>query len=432
MSRGILAYLSVALITVIASMTPSLSEICLKVRDLDISGFELSDDIEDLASHAGAHQELLSAIADRVDKEPSFRDDLCDLGLFQVIMDNIGPELVYLEPLSRICGNHRGLRATIGSSQMMNTGLVNAISAMIQRVDFEPVTVSFVINVCRGITANKQKFLQLVHELISSLSMSAESDRSSSLELLVCLLSDDDKINRSDPCVVMTRNTLMENGSNFTALRNILKTCRDTKMKALTLSLIDIMSCGNSYSYILAIDDGHLDWVMGVIRDCMALDDRSTALACIKIIRTWSFCDDLKDIILVKIMDKSADLVVLSSELPSACKHFFAALANVSLRNPAMALSILEKLPHLEDLINRTMRVSAFDKARIPCMQFLRTLIRSEEGSLACRDLLDIIEPMTTNLTLRECDRRLANEITAKMKVCDSTSESTAVEPTGN
>ena len=413
-------------------MSPALSELCLKVRELDVSGFELSDDIEELALHAESHKELLSAIADRVVVDPSFRDDLCDLGILQVIMDNKGPEIDSLEDLSRICGSHRGLRMVIGSSQMVNVGLFEEVSAMVLGCEFNPSAVSFATMLCSGITANKKRFLGFVPELISLLSVCLKPICSAQIELLICLLADDDKINRSDPCIVMTRNTLMEQGKNFVALRNIVMLCRDSGSHTLTLSLIDIMSCSNAYSYMLAIDDGHLKWVMDVIHGLRVLEQRSTALTCIKIIRTWSFSDDLKELILARVIEEYEQLLVLANSSAPATKHVFATLANLSLRNPDVALTILNQMPYLEELINKTMRVDAFEKSRTPCMQFLRTLVRSEDGRYACSDLCNVFDVMITDPSLKDCDRRLVGEIMGRLKNGDISSNAATVELTGN
>ena len=395
---------------VIDSMAPSVDSVCERIRDTGNSGFDLSDDIEELVAHAETHEQLLCAMRDRIEQDPGFREDLDDLGIFQVIMDNFGTQIVLLDVLSSITGNHRGLRIVLGSSSLVTCSIFNALRTSLSDHSYhqhQPLF-RFVNGLCRGISHNKKRFLSLVPDLVTSLSRPTQTCPVIMFELLSTLLADDDQICRSDPSSVMVRNSILED-DGLTKIRMILKLYRDVPdSEPIVLSLLNELSCSQTYSYAFAIEDGYLDWIVSIL---VASEDPQRLARCIRLLRTWSFSDNLKEAILDVFLRTSDAIIRTTMSDPKTAGHMFGMLANVSIRKPNVAYEIVNMAPRIMDVIERTVRTEVITKARTACMQFVRTLARSQQGKDSCGSLRDVCEAMSLNLQIPDTDRRCAREI---------------------
>jgi hypothetical protein len=398
-------------------MTVTLDSVCSAITSLDNSAFDLSDDVEQLAKHPEAHTQILQALAERVKSDPSFRDDIDDFGILQAIMDHLGEEVAFVHLLLEICGHHRGLRQVVGSSLMVKVGVFQSLTeSPATSGNSKADLYGFANHLCKGIVSNKKIFLSLIPSLIRSHAAIPVNPDPTSLSFLCTLLRDDDRDFRSDPCLVMARNQALEDGG-FELLRTVLKAASvKDELQSYALILLNEISCSQAHSKTLAVEDGHLGWVKESITEYQGTGNIRMIVDCMKLLRAWSFSDELKDEIMSTVYETSGRLIAASHSDSVVCSCFFAILANISLRKPETASNILKDINGLDIIIDRVTRQGATHDGFQSCLQYVRTLARSIHGLEALKYFGDRFCFLSEDRSLTDAQRRLASEIASKLR----------------
>jgi len=347
----------------------ALEELVERITDSNESAFDLSDTIEELFSRNHVHsleitKSVLRAFATRYETDSSFRNDMDDLDILRTILDhNQDTDFELFELLiTHVCGSHRGLRTVLrecGVLKELHAQLKTALKLPHSHSKTYPLC-SLAHMACRGITDNKKIFFDLLEELLN------HTTQTEAIQLLVTLITDDDKERRSDPSIVMMRKTIID-GENFTIVRNLIKELMiapsSTADRELCVTLMsELSSTSQMNARLIAIEDGGLHWVCG---------NHASLNSPNRLLRTWSLCDDLKE----HIFDRIDDWFTIPID-----HHMFAILANLSLRNPTRAFEICQRKTEIVDIIERCIKMDTTGKRRTQCLQFVRTLVRMEQG----------------------------------------------------
>ena len=284
-------------------MTAAIDALCGRIEDVSLNGFDLSDDLEKLAkcSDNSSIVQLLRSVAARCEREPSFRQELIDFEILQLIFTQ-HPKLesVQIDDLlvEEIVGNNRDLKVILGEIGIVHHIVTILQQTLIDKYEIPSSWARAIVCVNSGCNQNKLEFIRtkgLLDTIVSRIWSSTVNFPL--LMVLASIIADDDRVD-NNPAPVCAREQLVSD-STIMEIREILVSHRDgveTEFQTnLVLTLVRDLSISQSVSKTFALGDGFLKWAMEQFAN--GRGDKATRMSCAKYIRQLAFADELKPVV---------------------------------------------------------------------------------------------------------------------------------------
>lgn len=386
-----------------------------RISNLSLSVFELSDEIEQACHSTQGRKLVRAAVVDRCEKQPDFRQDLVDLGL----AGNIIPDIEW-EEIPRLVGRNRDMKLALkNQTRELSIAIHDWLQGTVREAR---IMLRAASSLCKACAENKSVFINNQSASLITQRLLGDDDNRQLLELLATLVSDDDKFSKI-PCHVFARDQLLEQ-ENLEALRRVLRKYADNSphMSPKTiLTLVRELSVSQTTAKIFAMDEGYLKYATRLVIDCKDISLRATAA---KYLRQASFCDEMKHLVWDTLLecDSLVIWIYLSFEDEGMCVNLFATLANLTLKEPIVAMNLVQKHPVLIDLTQNVLSRGA-SSAVNSCMHFLRNLAKTTEGRKILNDsLLSYLNAI--QVTGTDTVRTISDEITHRLSRSESSAES--------
>ena len=369
-------------------MTAAIDALCGRIEDVSLNGFDLSDDLEKLAkcSDNSSIVQLLRSVAARCEREPSFRQELIDFEILQLIFTQ-HPKLesVQIDDLlvEEIVGNNRDLKVILGEIGIVHHIVTILQQTLIDKYEIPSSWARAIVCVNSGCNQNKLEFIRtkgLLDTIVSRIWSSTVNFPL--LMVLASIIADDDRVD-NNPAPVCAREQLVSD-STIMEIREILVSHRDgveTEFQTnLVLTLVRDLSISQPVSKTFALEDGFLKWTMEQFAN--GRGDKATRMSCAKYIRQLAFADELKPVVQeALVMGGALNAWIDSSKDNGPLRgQLFGTLANLSMRRSHVADQLVHDHPRILILADTTLADTPVNLSTVQCMQFLRSLAKSKPG----------------------------------------------------
>lgn len=405
----------------------SLKKLGERIVDPQVSGFDLSDDFDDIFSFelgkndaSEAQNFVMQSLVNRTKTDPRFRQDIVDFEILQIMFRNnqcsINPSLI-----PGLTGTNRDIKMILLEVGITNQLLNEFVKQLTESLASpSPILYAAITSLCTECADNKKVFIQTNPSVVTSVMvprLSACVDFEL-LSVLLAIVSDDDR-STNNPITMFVRETLVDSESLPTVemMLDIHRAAAVTaEQKSTLLTLVRELSLSQALCGTFAVGHEFLPWALELMVDSECL------VSALKYVRQISFADDLKDNTLKEIFDRPAIIeniieAGLRGKVVGVASQLFGILANLSLRRSEVAIQILDNFPKTLDLIQYVLRTKQHSATTTQCLQFVRSIVK---GSSEHKEIIpsDIFSEISAN----------ASDKTIK-RICDEILHSTAQTP---
>ena len=364
----------------------SVKELGERIADPQVSGFDLSDDFEDIFSielgtddASEIHNCVMKSLGARASTDPSFRQEIVDFELLKIMFRH---NLSFINPalIPGLAGTNRDIKMILHEVGITNQLLNEFVKQLTQSLE-SPSSILYaaITSLCTECADNKKVFIQTNPSVVSSMMvprLSAYVDFEL-LALLLAIVADDDR-STSNPITMFVRETLVDSEA-LPTVETMLDLHRaaavTAEQKSTLLSLVRELSLNQALCGIFAVVHEFLPWALEL------MVDSECRVCALKYVRQISFADDLKDTTVREIFQKPEIIEnLIEAGLGGkfgVATQVFGILANLTLRRSEVAIQILDNFPKTSDLIKFVLRTKQHSAATTQCLQFVRNIVKA-------------------------------------------------------
>jgi hypothetical protein len=356
---------------------------------------------------------MITALSERCQEEPSFRQDLIDFDVISPILKRM--QTIEAKHVPALVGTSRDMKSILRDAGHIYRLVEQLDQAVRSSGSIDPELSSAIITVTTSCNDNRIVLLRkpdLLNAIVSRLSNSPDFDL---LKILNAIILDDDRESKV-PAPVFARESLVE-GSNKDIIIQALRvhTAEDEWDRTSVFNLVRELSMSQDLSKQFALDEGFLRSAL----QSMCMDGSTDKRAIAKYLRQLAFADEMKPEVLQALKGNPEVMNVWTEGARNDRKlssDLFGTLANLCIRSPENTREITCEFQKIISLCHHVLnRADASDHELVQCLQLLRCMTKFEEGLelLHCQ-FTDEIAQLRTNRSDKTLTR-IAEEIKSKL-----------------
>jgi len=374
-----------------------MSSLAQRIRDVSLTIFELSDEIEQACQAIEGRSIVASAVVERHCVQPNFVQDLIDFELFDLFASEIE-----LQSIPKFAGNNRDIKSALKAivpklSSEFHKSLTTGANDVLTRASF---------TLCKSCAENKQLFLNNL--TITLIVQCLQSKLNQPLLAMVSTLIADDDPTSKNPAHIFARDQLLET-CNLDPFRALLSEIKPEEAHTATiLKIVRELSVSQKVSKLLAIDDRFLEYATCTLAKSSVPAHR---VAAARYLRQVSFADDMKKDVMeaLSLSNALGGWIELSFDDSQLCVNLLATLANLTLKSPKVSIQLLQAHPAIFSLMKTVLNRPSSNESTA-CMQFTRSFAKSPEGVIFLNDSL-LTELNAVRVLGSDVSKKIADDI---------------------